>query len=102
MPGIRRPLRHPPTLLNDPVSPGYHPPKEAAMTELLKKAFNEASKLSPDEQDELASLLLAELESERRWTSSFEKSQGALSRWGREALDEHHRGETEDLDPADL
>lgn len=72
------------------------------MTELLEKAFNEAAKLSADEQDELASLLLAELESERRWTSSFEKSQDALVRLGQEALDEHERGDTEDLDPADL
>jgi hypothetical protein len=72
------------------------------MTELLEKAFNEASKLSPDEQDELATLLLAELESERRWTSSFEQSQDALARLGREALDEHGRGEAKDLDPDDL
>ncbi|MCA1791145.1 MAG: hypothetical protein LC667_15200 [Thioalkalivibrio sp.] len=72
------------------------------MTELLEKAFNEASKLSPDEQDELASLLLAELESERSWTGSFEKSQDALGRLGQEALEEDERGETEDLDPADL
>ena len=65
------------------------------MTELLEKAFHEASKLSPDEQDELASLLLAELESERRWTASFERSQDALARLGREAHDEHERGETD-------
>ena len=72
------------------------------MTELLEKAFNEASKLSPDEQDELASLLLAELESKRRWTASFEKSQDASARQGREALEEDERGETDDVDPADL
>ena len=72
------------------------------MTELLQKAFDEACKLSPDEQDELASLLLAELESERRWTSSFNKSRDALARLGREALEEDGRGETQDLDPADL
>ncbi len=72
------------------------------MTELLEKAFNEASKLSPDEQDELASLVLAELESERRWAASFDMSQDALGRLAREALDEDKRDETEDLDPADL
>lgn len=72
------------------------------MTELLEKAFNEAAKLSPDEQDELASLLLAELESERRWNTSFDKSLDALARLGQEALAEDERGETEDLDPADL
>lgn len=72
------------------------------MTELLEKAFNEAAKLSPDEQDELASLLLAELESERRWTASFDSSQDALARLAQEAVEQDERGETQDLDPADL
>lgn len=72
------------------------------MTELLEKAFSEASKLSPEEQNELASLLLAELESETRWTGSFERSQDALARLAAEALEEDQRGETEDLAPADL
>ena len=36
------------------------------MTQLLERAFTEASKLPEPEQDAVASLLLAELESEQR------------------------------------
>jgi len=46
------------------------------MTELLKKAFREASKLSPDRQNSFAGFLLAELESEARWDEAFAKSPG--------------------------
>ena len=37
------------------------------MTQLLEKAFAEASKLPDDIQDSLATLMLEELESEQRW-----------------------------------
>jgi len=50
------------------------------MTQLLEHAFKEASKLSDSEQDAVASLLLAELESERRWEQSFAASQDELAR----------------------
>ncbi len=72
------------------------------MTDLLKKAFDAVSRLPDDEQDAMAELLLAELASEEKWEERFAKSQGALSLLAREALDEHERGETEDLDPESL
>jgi hypothetical protein len=72
------------------------------MTELLEKAINEVAKLSPDQQDEIASLLLAELESERTWASTFGRSQEALARLGQEAVGEFERRETEGLDPDKL
>lgn len=37
------------------------------MTETFEKAFEEASKLSHEEQEELAAWILEELEAERRW-----------------------------------
>src|SRR5687768_5464673 len=37
------------------------------MTELLKKAFEQASKLPPKEQDAFAALVLAELEADAKW-----------------------------------
>jgi hypothetical protein len=49
------------------------------MTELLKKAFEKASQLSPSEQDALASALIEEIEGERLWDVRFEKSQPELS-----------------------
>ncbi len=42
------------------------------MTQLLERAFNEAAKLTESEQDAVASVLMAELESKGRGTSAEE------------------------------
>lgn len=42
------------------------------MTELLQRAFAELSKLSDEQQDEIAARLLAELEDEQAWQDRFE------------------------------
>lgn len=42
------------------------------MTELLQKAIAEVSKLSDEQQDAIATLLLAELEDEQAWQARFE------------------------------
>jgi hypothetical protein len=68
------------------------------VTDLLKKAFDAASRLPEDEQDAVAEWLLAELASEERWEERFAETQGALSVLAQEALDEHERGEIENLD----
>lgn len=72
------------------------------MTDLLKEAFDAASRLSEDEQDAVAEWLLAELASEEGWEKRFAETQGALSSLVREALDEHERGETEELNSGSL
>ncbi|MCI0439076.1 MAG: hypothetical protein L0177_08080 [Chloroflexi bacterium] len=72
------------------------------MTELLEKAFAEASKLPEDEQEALAAWILEELASERRWAESFARSQDALAKLADEAVAEHLRGETEELNPENL
>ena len=68
------------------------------MTKLLEKAFEKASALPAQEQDAIADWLLAELESQGRWAKLFSGSQDALHNLATEALDEHRRGETRDLD----
>jgi hypothetical protein len=68
------------------------------MTELLEKAFAEASKLSPEEQDLLARTLLNDLASEELWDQSFARSQDELAQLADEALAEHQRGETKSLE----
>ncbi len=68
------------------------------MTELLEKAFAEASKLPKGEQDAVAGWLLEELASERRWTEAFTDSQEALARLAEQALEELDEGETHGLD----
>jgi len=71
---------------------------DVAMTELLEKAFAEASKLPPEEQDFLARMLLDDLASEESWEQSFARSQDELSRLAGEALAEDERGETKPLE----
>ena len=72
------------------------------MTTLLEKAFAEASKLSKREQDALAALLLAEMQSEGRWQRAFAESQGELAALADEALDEFRAGTAKPLDPDKL
>jgi len=72
------------------------------MTKLLKKAFTEVSKLSERDQDELASMILAELASESRWEKAFNNSKDELSRLTDEAIIEYRKGKTQLLDPETL
>jgi hypothetical protein len=74
-------------------------PAEVAMTQLLDKAVLAASKLPEQDQDALAAILLAEIESERRWAESFEKSQDLLSELATEARAEHSAGKTAAFPP---
>ena len=69
------------------------------MTDLLEKAFAKTTRLPDDEQDTFARWLMDELESERRWSRSFETSQRQLANLAREALAEDLVGQTEPLDP---
>ncbi len=68
------------------------------MTELLQKAFEEASKLPPEEQDAFAKMFLAELESERRWDELFSKSQDVLKAMAEEAVREFEQGKTKPIE----
>ena len=49
------------------------------MTQLLEQALAEVNKLPESEQDVIASLILDELDDERRWQESFEGSQDRLA-----------------------
>lgn len=71
------------------------------MTDLLEKAFREAEKLPPDEQDRLASVILAELESDHRWDAAFAGSQDALGKLAERARQEYADGETRPLSSDD-
>jgi len=68
------------------------------MTQLLERAFTVASQLPAPEQDAFASLLLAELDSERRWTDTFAATQDQLSALADEALREFEAGQTQPMD----
>lgn len=59
------------------------------MTQLLEKAFAEAASLPEEDQDSLASWLLAELAAERRWDKAFSESADKLVVLAAAALREH-------------
>ena len=64
------------------------------MTSLLEKAIDVASKLSEDQQKAIATLILEEIESEKRWGKQFAASQDALARLADEAETEFKEGKT--------
>jgi len=69
------------------------------MTQLLQKAFERAAQLPQEEQDKFARFLLAELESEQRWTEMFSRpeSEDLLERLADEALVAHRAERTQPL-----
>ncbi|HSB69103.1 MAG TPA: hypothetical protein VLH58_08900 [Candidatus Methylomirabilis sp.] len=69
------------------------------MTQLLRQAFDQASRLPPDEQDALATWILEEMASERRWDEAFRASADRLKQLAAEALQDARDGRTEELDP---
>ncbi len=62
------------------------------MTELLEKALAEVSKLSPEEQDVVAALILDVLEDERQWEIAFAGSQHKLARLAEKVLEDVRAG----------
>jgi hypothetical protein len=68
------------------------------MTELLEKAFAEASKLPQEAQDMLAKMLLDDLAAEEKWDETFAESQDKLARLADEALAEYQSGKTKNLE----
>lgn len=70
------------------------------MTQLLEKAFKQAARLPDESQDEFARLMLAELDSERRWADLFARpeSENLLERLADETLSAHREGRTQPLD----
>jgi hypothetical protein len=69
------------------------------VSELLERAFAEASKLSETEQDLLASRLLAELGAEDAFDRDIAGSTETIAHLAAEAIVEHRAGLTEKLDP---
>ena len=67
------------------------------MTPLLQKAFERATKLPQEKQDQFARFLLAELESDQRWAELFShpESEDLLERLADEAIAAHRAGRTQ-------
>jgi aspartate/glutamate racemase len=69
------------------------------MNAKLKEAIEALSRLPEDEQEELAQVILLEIETADKWDASFARSQDLLQRMAEEAMEEYRAGETEPLDP---
>jgi hypothetical protein len=72
------------------------------MTERLEQAIAQLQTLSTDQQDAIATLILAELEEEQRWDDSFARSPNLLAKLAAEAMAEHRLGKTQELDQETL
>jgi hypothetical protein len=68
------------------------------MGSLLEKAWEKVEALPPEEQEAIASQILAELADEGAWKKRFVEKRDVIRRMAREALEEDARGETLALD----
>jgi hypothetical protein len=64
------------------------------MTKLLAEAFEKASRLPENLQDELARELIEELAGEARWDQTLAESADAVDKMAEQALKEHRAGRT--------
>lgn len=71
-------------------------------TQLLERAFTQAAQLSAREQDTLATIVIEEMETEKRWDESFAGSQDMLAQMAKQALSEHRQNKTRRLNVDDL
>lgn len=60
--------------------------------------MEKVGELPPDEQDAIASQILADLADEEAWKKRFAEKRDVIRRMAKEALEEDARGETLDLD----
>jgi hypothetical protein len=68
------------------------------MSTLLEKALEKVGALPKDEQDAIASQILASLADEAAWKKRFIEKRDLIRRMAREAIEEDDRGETLPLD----
>ena len=68
------------------------------MSTLLEKALEKVSTLPLDQQDAIASQILASIADEEAWKKRFEEKRNIIRRLASEALEEDDRGETVPLD----
>lgn len=64
------------------------------MSSLMEKALEKITALPPDEQDAIASQILADLADEEAWKRRFAEKRDIIRRMAQEALAEDERGET--------
>ena len=64
------------------------------MSRLLEKALERVGTLPEDEQDAIASQILASIGDEEAWKTHFAETRDVIRRMAREALEKDARGES--------
>jgi hypothetical protein len=72
------------------------------MTELLERAIARLQNLPESAQNAIASIILDEIEDERRWDEAFSRSPDILAKLAASAMAEYRAGRTQELDPETL
>ena len=74
------------------------------MSQLMEQAFLKARQLPEPDQEAIASIILQEIESDRRWDEMFARSESVelLSRMADEAISEIRAGRARKLDANEL
>jgi hypothetical protein len=72
------------------------------MTQLMERALEAVRKLSPTDQDAIASIILEELQDDARWDEIFSRSQDKLARMAAKAREDIRAGKTRDLEIEEL
>ena len=72
------------------------------MTERLEQAISKIKTLPSDQQEAIATLILEEIEEEKRWDQFFAHLPDLLAKLAAEAMAEYREGKTQELDPETL
>jgi hypothetical protein len=67
------------------------------MTQLLQQAIAQLHKLPDSDQDAIATMILAEIADEERWSTAFENSQDQLSRIAERVREDIRAGRVRDI-----
>lgn len=64
------------------------------MTQLLQRAIDAVQKLSPADQDSIASIILEEIQDEELWDGTFARSQDKLAHMAAKAREDIRAGKS--------
>ncbi|MFC1527084.1 hypothetical protein ACFL6X_09795 [Candidatus Latescibacterota bacterium] len=71
------------------------------MTTMLETALARLKELPGEQQDAIAAIIMAEIESDRQWETAYASSQDELAGLAEEAQTEYRAGKTKPLEAAD-
>lgn len=67
------------------------------MTQLLEEAMSELSRLPDGDQDRIAAMILEELEDDRKWDATFQRSHSELSKLADKVRMDIQTGKTKEM-----